>query len=296
MTIGIGSNATHHSDTPTPWRRRHKKLIYGGLALLAIVVIVLVVVWFVQRSMIYFPDTSEVPPAGDALAGGQEIVLNTSDGYALDAWFAPPAPDADDREMVVLMAPGNAGNRENRVTIAQHFQQEGFAVLLLDYRGYSTNPGSPTEDGLIRDGHAAADALEAQGYQPGQTIYFGESIGTGVVAALLEERSPAAVVLRSPFTELADVGRHHYPWFPVRTVLRDSFPVIEHIRETEVPVTVIGAEDDSVIPWQLSTQVAQAAPNLVEEQVIEQADHNDPVMFGPEIAEALSRTADAVED
>lgn len=60
--------------------------------------------------MIYFPDTSEVPPASDALVGGEEIVLNTSDGYALDAWFAPPAPEADDREMAVLMAPGNAGN------------------------------------------------------------------------------------------------------------------------------------------------------------------------------------------
>lgn len=169
-------------------------------------------------------------------------------------------------------------------------------MLLLEYRGYSTNPGSPTEEGLIRDGFAAVDALEAQGYQPDQTIYFGESIGSGVVAALIAERPPAVVVLRSPFTELADVGRHHYPWLPVRTVLRDNFSVIDQVRETEVPVTVIRAAEDSVIPAQLSAQVAQAAPNLVEEHIIDQADHNDPVMFGPDIAEAVTRAADAAQD
>lgn len=294
MTLGIGGNATHRVDAPTPWRRRRKRFIYAGLAAVAVLLIVIVVLWFVQRSMIYFPDTSEVTPAGDALVGGQNIVLTTSDGYELDAWFAPPAPEADDRDMAVLMAPGNAGNRANRTGIAQEFQDQGFAVLLMEYRGYSTNPGSPSEEGLVRDGFAAVDALDAQGYEPEQTIYFGESIGTGVIAALLQERPPAAAVLRSPLTNLADVGSHHYPWLPVRTVLRDNFPVIDQIRDTEVPISVIRADDDSVIPSQLSAQIAQAAPNLVEELVIEQADHNDPVMFGPKIAEAVARAADEV--
>lgn len=296
MTIGIGSGNTHHVDARTPWRRGRNVLIYLGLAVVALAVIVVAILWFVQRSMIYFPDTSEVPPADQVLVGGQDIVLTTSDGHELDAWFAPPAPEADDRDMAVLMAPGNGGNRESRAGLAQHMQDQGFAVLLLEYRGYSTNPGSPTEDGLSQDALAAVDELEAQGYQPGRTIYFGESIGTGVVAALLEEHSPAAVVLRSPFPELADVGRHHYPWAPVRTILRDNFPISDQIRETKVPVSVIRAEDDTVIPTLLSSGVAQAAPELVDEHVIEQADHNDPVMFGPEIAEVVARTADAVEE
>lgn len=295
MTFGIDSATTHPVEAPTPWRRGRKALMYVAV-LAGVAAIIFVVLWFMQRSMIYFPDTSEVPPAEDALLGGEDIVLHTSDGYELEAWFAPPAPEADDRQTAVLMGPGNAGNRENRAGIAQHFQEQGFAMLLLEYRGYSTNPGSPTEEGLIRDGFAAVDALEAQGYQPDQTIYFGESIGSGVVAALIAERPPAVVVLRSPFTELADVGRHHYPWLPVRTVLRDNFPVIDQVGETEVPVTVIRAAEDSVIPAQLSAQVAQAAPNLVEEHIIDQADHNDPVMFGPDIAEAVTRAADAAQD
>lgn len=262
----------------------------------AIIAIVLVIVWSIQRSMIYYPDTSELPAADEVLEGGEDITLQTSDGLELSAWFAPATAQADERDMAVLMAPGNGGNRQNRVGLAQHLQDQGFAVLLMDYRGYSTNPGSPSEDGLLRDGRAAVDALEAQDYSPDQIIYFGESLGGAVIAALLSEREPpAAAIFRSPFSELADVASHHYPYLPVRVVLRDRFPVSDHVRHTEVPVTVIRAEHDTVVPAHLSAEVAMAASNLVEEHVIEAADHNDPVMFGPEIADAIARAADAVE-
>src|SRR5699024_645169 len=170
-----------------------------------------------------------------------------------------------------------------------------FAVLLMDYRGYGGNPGSPSGDGLRQDAVAAADALAAQGYPPERTIYFGESLGGAVVAALLAERPPAGVVFRSPFTELADVGRHHYPVLPVGLILRDRFPVAEHVSTTAVPVTVIRADHDSVVPAELSAQVAAAAPNLVEELVFDGADHNDPVMFGPKVADAVVRLAEAIE-
>ena len=251
--------------------------------------------WAFQRSLIYFPDTSEVPSAADALPGGEDLTLTTSDGLDLGAWFAPASPESADLDLAVLMTPGNGGNRESRAGLARDLQEQGFAVLLLDYRGYSTNPGTPSEDGLIHDGLAAVEALETQGYPPERTIYFGESIGGGVIAALLTEHPPAAAVFRSPFTELADVGREHYPWLPVRTILRDEFPVARHVGETQVPISVIRAEHDSVVPAQLSADVAAAAPNLVEERIVEEADHNDPVMFGPEVAGVVARIADTLE-
>ncbi len=58
-------------------------------------------------------------------------------------------------------------------------------------------------------------------------------------------------MLRSPFTELADVGAHHYPWLPVRQLLKDRFPVVEHLSASQVPVTVIYGDQDSVVPTEL---------------------------------------------
>jgi pimeloyl-ACP methyl ester carboxylesterase len=98
-------------------------------------------------------------------------------------------------------------------------------------------------------------------------------------------------VLRSPFPELADVGAHHYPWLPVRTLLRDRFPVEQHLATSDVPVAVVHGDADSVVPTTLSARVADRAPTLVERVVLEGVDHNDAVMFGPRVADAVLRLA-----
>lgn len=246
--------------------------------------------WTLQRQLIYFPDAAPVPSAGTVIDGARDLTVRTDDGLELGAWFVP-APARADRGFAVLMAPGNGGSRVGRAGLAEELRQRGFAVLLMDYRGYGGNPGSPSEDGLARDALAAAEALERLGYGAERTIYLGESLGTAVVAALQSVRPPAGLVLRSPFPELADVGGAHYPWLPVRLLLRDRFRTLEHLEHSEVPLTVVYGDRDSVVPPRLSERVADGAPALVERVVLEGADHNDPVMFGGRVADAVARLA-----
>lgn len=276
------------ATAPRGWRLLRRLvvvLVLGG-------VVAFSMIWWLQRQLIYFPDRSAVPRAAEVVEGARDVTLHTADGLELGAWFVPPA--ATDRGMAVLVAPGNGGNRAGRTGLAEELRQRGLAVLLLDYRGYGGNPGTPSESGLALDARAAAEALGGLGYPASRTLYFGESLGGGVVAGLQAWRPPAGIVLRSPFTELADVGAHHYPWLPVRLVLRDRFPVVDHLRDSEVPVTVVYGDRDTVVPTALSARVADEAPGLVERVVIEGADHNDPVMFGPQVAEAVARLADRV--
>lgn len=251
-----------------------------------------VVLWALQRQLIYFPDPTPVPPAADVIDGARDVTLATADGLDLGAWFVPPG-GPDDTGMAVLVAPGNAGSRVDRADFATELSRLGLAVLLMDYRGYGGNPGTPSEDGLAADADAAAAALSQLGYPPQRTLYFGESLGCGVVAALQARRPPAGIVLRSPFTELADVAAHHYPWLPARALLRDRFPVVEHLAATDVPVTVIYGDRDSIVPTELSARVADAARSLVERVVLADADHNDPVMFGPQVGAAVLRLAES---
>lgn len=265
------------------------------IALVVVLVLasVMAMVWLLQRKLIYFPDRSPVPAAAEVFAGASDVALVTADGLTLGAWFVPPE-GSEAAEMAVLVAPGNAGNRTDRADLARELSRKGLAVLLMDYRGYAANPGSPSENGLAADADAAAAVLAELGYPPQRTIYFGESLGTGVVAALQARRPPAGLVLRSPFTELADVGAHHYPFVPVRMMLRDRFPVVEHVAATDVPVTVIYGDRDSVVPAELSAEVAESADSLAERMVLQGADHNDPVMFGPAVADAVARLAQSV--
>jgi pimeloyl-ACP methyl ester carboxylesterase len=273
--------------------RRFRTGVVLALVTVCLVGLAVGVLTALQRQLIYFPDSTAVPAAADLIEGARDITLRTSDGLALGAWFVPPS-SASDMHMAVLVAPGNGGNRLDRLGLATELSRRGLAVLLMDYRGYGGNPGSPSEDGLAKDAMAAALTLEELGYPAEQTIYFGESLGSGVVAALQARRAPAGMVLRSPFTELADVAAHHYPWLPVRMLLKDKFPVTEHLSHSQVPVTVVYGDRDSIIPTQLSARVADDAPTLVERLVISGANHNDDVMFGPRVAEAVARLANAV--
>jgi fermentation-respiration switch protein FrsA (DUF1100 family) len=254
---------------------------------------VFAMLWARQRQLIYFPDATPVPAAGEVIAGARDVTLRTADGLELGAWFLPSTGQVD-TGLAVLVAPGNGGNRAGRAGFAQELSRRGLAVLLLDYRGYGGNPGSPSEDGLAADADAAVVALTELGYPPQRTMYFGESLGTGVIAALQVRHPPAGVALRSPFTELADVAAYHYPWLPIRALLRDRFPVLEHLATSHVPITVIYGDRDSVVPAALSARVADQAPSLVERVMIQGAEHNDPVMFGPRVAEAVARLAQRV--
>ena len=266
-----------------------------GLLVLALTVgMVVALLWALQRQLIYFPDPTPVPRAAAVIAGARDVTLHTADGLELGAWFVPADP-REDLGMAVLLAPGNGGNRAGRAGLADELSRRGLAVLAMDYRGYGGNPGSPSEDGLAADADAAVEALEALGYAPHRTIYFGESLGSAVVAALHTRHPPAAMVLRSPFTDLADVGRHHYPWLPVRALLRDRFPVVEHLVAGDVPVTVIYGRRDSVVPPALSGRVADQAAALAERVELAEADHNDPVMFGRRVADAVERLARRVD-
>jgi fermentation-respiration switch protein FrsA (DUF1100 family) len=271
--------------------RRQRAVALGLVVLVLLAGAVTGMLWAVQRQFIYFPDASRVPPAAEAISGARDVTLHTVDGLELGSWFVPAAGAAPRTAMAVLVAPGNGGSRADRASFAEELSRRGLAVLLMDYRGYGGNPGSPTEKGLAADAFAAAQGLEELGFPPERTVYFGESLGTAVVAALEVRRPPAGMVLRSPFTDLADLGANHYPLLPVRLLLRDRFPVLEHVSSSRVPVTVIYGDRDSVVPLRLSAHLADAAPSLVERMVIRGADHNDPVMFGPLVADAVYRLA-----
>ena len=144
-----------------------------------------------------------------------------------------------------------------------------------------------------KDARAAADALAERGFDAERTVYFGESLGAAVAANLAAERSPAALFLRSPFTSLADMGSHHYPFVPVRLLLRDEFPVAERVADLDTPTTVVVADADRIVPPEQSHEVAGASANLVEEVVLPGGGHNDPAtIHGPEVVAAVARLAD----
>jgi fermentation-respiration switch protein FrsA (DUF1100 family) len=254
----------------------------------AVLLVPVLSLWLLQRRIVFQPDTTDPGPAGAAVPGARDVVLHTRDGLDLAAWYLPAAPGCD---RTVLVAPGNGGHRGGRAALARGLGDRGLGVLLLDYRGYGGNPGAPDEPGLRADAVAALEFLRSEA--PGHRfIYFGESLGGAVTAALAAEAPPAALVLRSPFTALADAAALQFPWLPVRRMLWDELPVRDTVAGLAVPVTVIYGERDGLIPPEQSRAVAAAA-TAATTVMVPGAGHNDAALVhGPLVIDAVVRAAD----
>lgn len=240
------------------------------IVIAVILVVMLAALWLGQRRLIYFPDRAA--PRPDGRFG--DVVLNTSDGLRLRAWLIRPVRSG--RGIAVLVIPGNAGHRGDRALLATALADRGFTVLLTEYRGYGGNPGSPSEGGLIRDARGALAYLIGQGFGAERIVYFGESLGAAVAARLASEHAPAALVLRSPFTDLASIGSHHYPWLPVRAILRDRYPVADLVAQVTAPTTVVFGSADAIVPPAQSRAVAARSAGRARLVEVERAGHNNP--------------------
>ena len=252
-------------------------VLRAAVAVAVLLAVLVGALWALQRRLVYLPAGGPLPAAAAAVPGGLDVELTTADGLALGAWFVPgPTPDAP----AVLVANGNGGHRGMRAPLARALSADGLAVLLFDYRGFGGNPGSPDEHGLALDVRAARSfLLEDAGVPAGRLLYLGESLGAAVVTELATEHPPAGLVLRSPFVDLAAVGSVHYPFLPVRALLRDRFPVAEHVARVQVPTTVVLGTADSVVPADQSRAVAGAAARLHRLVEVPGADHNDRVLL-----------------
>ena len=244
---------------------RHLTVVVVGYALLT------GCLFLGQRRLLYFPDRE---PPDLVLAGLDDMEpaeLATDDGLSLLAWYAP-ARDANKATLVYFH--GNAGHIGHRAGKVRLYLDAGHGVLLVSWRGYGGNDGSPTEDGLYRDGRAAFAFLDRAGVVPETTIVYGESLGSGVAVQMARERRVGGVVLESPYTSVPAVAAHHYWYVPVTYLVRDKFDSLSKIGEINAPLLVLHGELDRVVPVEFGRELFAAAREPKTWRGFAQADHD----------------------
>ncbi|GMQ85439.1 MAG: alpha/beta hydrolase [Acidimicrobiia bacterium] len=257
------SVAARHADQSCRWRMRIATFL-GAVAVLGGVI-----AWSQQRRLLYHPESSPGPPP----SGWSEVMLATHDGLELTAWQNVDGTKAP----LVVIFPGNSGNRADRIPLGAAVAARGFGVLLVEYRGYGGNPGHPSEAGLAEDAVAAARFVRSTA--PGRPIvYYGESLGAAVAVGLTVNTPPAALILGSPFTSVIDVGRYHYPWAP-SFLFRETYPSLRRIEAGAldgISVLVTAGSADTVTPVEQSRAVADASG--AEWYEVPGVEHNDPAI------------------
>ncbi len=205
--------------------------------------LVMVGLYVGQRKILFPRDAAEVDPATLGLKA-EILRLKTEDGESLLAWRIPPAPGRP----MILYFHGNSGGIDLRFERFRALAQAGMGLLAIEYRGYASSTGSPSERGLKLDGEAAYAAAIASGVAPGRIVLLGESLGSGVAVALAARHKVGALVLDSPYSSIADVAAAAYWFMPVRALLRDPFRNDLLIGSVSAPTLVVHGTKDRVVP------------------------------------------------
>lgn len=215
-------------------------LIAIPLIIAAFYVAVMFLAWSFQDRLI-FPASQEVVEPEE---GYELILLNTADGLQLRAFYRMAAPG----KPTVVYFHGNGGTLRGSMAANARFAEAGIGLLLVNYRGYGSNPGDPSEEGFFQDGRAAMAWLASEGISLSNTIIAGNSIGSGTAVQMASEYTPKALLLTAPFTSLLDIASEKAPWLPASLLLRHSFDNAAKLESLQVPVLIQHGAQDTLIP------------------------------------------------
>ncbi len=209
-----------------------------------------------ENRYIYFPEREVLHTPSSLGLDYMTVHPVTRDGIVLHGWYIPHATP----RYAVLHFHGNAGNISHRLHLYARWHKMGLAVLAVDYRGYGMSAGKPDEHGLYEDARTSWQYLTRELGMPARgLIIMGRSLGCAVAAHLASEVDAAGLVLETPFTNAPDMARELYPWLPVNFLMRTRLDTLDSIRRIRLPLLVISAGEDEIVPAGMAKEVFSAA-------------------------------------
>lgn len=214
-----------------------------GFAGLAGYVGVVLLLYLLQRRLLFLPTAEHITPQAAGFAAAREVALLTGDGERVLAWYVAPRPGSP----LVIYFHGNAEILGANVERHRNLVADGTGLIALSYRGYGGSSGRPSEAGLHRDADAAYAFAAAQ-VPSDRIVLWGHSLGSGVAVRLAAERAIAGLILEAPYTSAADIAAMRFWFVPVRLLMKDPFHSDRHIADVTAPVLVLHGARDDVIP------------------------------------------------
>jgi hypothetical protein len=236
------------------------------MTIIAVVVIGFpLLMYLAQDSLIFHPQRLPESHRAALVQRGsvESLFIDAPDGTRLHAWHVKGDP-------LVMYFGGNA--EEVSWMLEQGARRTpGAGWLLVDYRGYGSSGGSPSEAALVADAIQWYDSVA----KSHKSVYvFGRSLGSGVAVQLAAQRPVAGAILVAPFDSLVEVGKRHYPFLPVSWLLKHRFDSVSVAPKVKAPLLCIVATDDEIIPVEHARRLYDAWGGEKRWVGLEGAGHN----------------------
>ena len=212
-------------------------------------------------SMIFFPNyASRAEPEG-------AVHLEMEDGSRLSAVFLPN-PKA---RLTLWHFHGNAEALGDLVPRLNELREFGFNVFALEYPGYGTSGGRPSEKQIYASLNVGLRYLRDElKISPAQLLIHGRSLGGGPAVELARRETVSGLILESTFTSAYRVVTR-WPLLP-----GDKFKNLTKLSAIDCPVLVIHGRDDRTIPFHHGESLYAAVRSKSKQHLwVDSAGHND---------------------
>ena len=239
--------------------------------------VVVVFIYFYQRNLLYHP--SENNYQNDEIKFDyEEVNIEVENEIKLKSWLI----NKDFEKLkTLLIFHGNAGDLSNRIYKLNELNKLRINILLISWRGFSGNNGSPTEKNLYKDAEAAIKWLNKKDVSNSQIVLYGESLGTGIAVEMGKKNDFNSIILESPFTSIENSAKIYYPYLPVKYLLKDRYDTINKIKMVKSPIMIMHGEKDDVVPFSMGKKLFDKANNPKHSYFTSTDDHM--MEFSPEL-------------
>ena len=266
-----------HIKAESQLHRRTGRVAWRIVRSLAVGYLLMLLMLSILERWLVFPAPS--PHGADWQPAGlefEDVYFTGADGTRLHGWFVPhKSPRA-----IVLYFHGNGEDVPRLANRLQRLHDHiDVAVFAWDYRGYGRSEGTPHESNVIDDGRLAVQWLaERTGAAPESLVLMGRSLGGAVAIAIAAEQPVRGLVLDRTFARLTDAAAVHFPWIPVRWLMKNRFWSVDRIVDYDGPLLQTHCTADEVIPFEMAEQLFEASPSTSKMFLrVEGGNHNGPL-------------------
>ena len=198
-----------------------------------------------QRSIVFNKSGHPGKPNDYNLLTTEEIQILTEDNISLLCWLY----NGDKGLPLLIYFHGNSFHIGDRAHRIQKYIDKKWNVLLVSWRGFGGNKGTPPEKNLYKDGEAVLKWVSKNtNFTKDQIVIYGESLGSGVAVELGTRYNFLSIVLEAPFTSIFDIANKRYKIYPTNYLVKDKFDNLSKIDKIKSPLLILSGKKDEVVP------------------------------------------------
>lgn len=215
-----------------------------------------------QESKIYFPDNRDFYSCKE-FESAEKINFKGTRMYFKKV-----------SEKIAILYHGNAGSACDRYFYANIFEGKGYSYLIPEYAGFSNDSKKPSHNLIKKDVRNVLEFIALQNFSEAAVV--GESIGSGAASYHASIKSPAKLLLISPFTSISEIAREIYWFYPISLMVNNAFVNVELLKNYKNTFMVIHGENDEIISYKFGKKLFDAVASEGKKMIsISGASHND---------------------